>query len=96
MMNIQISRTRRPVRGQTQMVAIGLLPFGALLVLRFYVATAGMQVVSIAVTEQSTAHQLIPAVDTVRSACSATGDLVGDANPADVARVLCADATLGP
>jgi hypothetical protein len=73
-------------------LAVGLLLLGTVLLLGMYSDAPRMEVASTAkVSEPPVSQRLAVPAASVRSACSLTGDLVGDANPADIARVLCGE-----
>jgi hypothetical protein len=92
-MSAQVSAPRRLVPDQPLFLALVLLILGAVLLLGLYLATPQVEVASTtsAVSAGAVVQPQAPSNQRSGSVCSLTGDLVGDANPAEVARVLCAE-----
>jgi hypothetical protein len=90
-MSIHVAAPRRLLSDRPLTLALVLVFVGAVVVFGLYLAAPQVQMASTmaAVSEPAAVQPQVAPTLRLGTDCSVTGDLVGDANPAEVVRVLC-------
>jgi hypothetical protein len=93
-MGIQVSMPRRLLPDRPLILALALMFVGVVLLFGLYLAAAHVAPAAtstMAISAPGVAQVPVRSSLRLGTECSVSGDLVGDANPVEVARVLCAD-----